>query len=618
MKNLWLRFSFLFLLMIPFPLMARSRSENPAAPLRLNAAEHTFVVHDGKFLLDGKPFQVISGEMHYQRIPREYWRERFRMAKAMGLNAVTTYVFWNVHEPRPGVYDFSGNNDVAEFVREAQQEGLWVVLRPGPYACAEWEFGGYPAWLLKDHSIVLRSSDPKFIEPARRWIKRLGEEVASLQIGNGGPVLLVQVENEYGSFGSDHAYMEQIHKMLVDAGFTKSVLYTADGAAQVPAGSLPELPVGINFGGSDNAQHEFEMLKKYRPNGPFFNSEFWDGWFDHWGSKHAGSNLAKESANLEWMLKQGYSVSVYMFHGGTSFGWMNGANWDRNQYFPDVTSYDYDAALNESGRPTKKYAAFREVIMKSTGATPPAVPSTPPTQKIAEFKLEEAVSLWDVLRAPVESEQVQSMEDIDQAYGYILYRTKLKKETDRELVLEDLHDYAQVYVDGKLAGTLDRRLKQNKLGLKAAAGARLDILVENTGRINFSEELRGERKGITKQVTLGGEPLLGWEIYTLPMTDVAKLPFKPAKCEGACFYRGTLSADKQLDTFLDTSAFTKGQVWLNGRAMGRVWDIGPQKTLYFPGPWLKQGANQVIVFDLQGMPGRSLFGRDEPILNSTR
>jgi len=616
MKNQWLRFSFLFLLMIPFPLMARNGPENPAARLQPKAAEHTFVVRDGKFLLDGKLFQVISGEMHYQRIPREYWRERFRMAKAMGLNTVTTYVFWNVHEPRPGVYDFSGNNDVAEFVREAQEEGLWVILRPGPYACAEWEFGGYPAWLLKDHEIVLRSRDAKFLEPARRWIKRLGEEVAALQAGNGGPIVLVQVENEYGSFGSDHAYMEEIHKMLVDAGFTKAVLYTADGAVQVPKGSLPELPVGINFGGSDNAQQEFEILKKYRPNGPFFNSEFWDGWFDHWGSKHAGSNAEKEAANLEWMLKQGYSVSLYMFHGGTSFGWMNGANSDGKNYEPDVTSYDYDAALDESGRPSKKYAKFREVIAKTTGVPPPTTPKMEATQKVAAFPLEESVSLWDTLPTPVKSEQVQSMEDVDQAYGYILYRTKLKKAADGELGIEDLHDYAQIYVDGKPVKTLDRRLGQYKMTLKAAAGAQLDILVENTGRINFSEALRGERKGITKRVVLGGEPLLGWEIYPLPMTDVAKLPFKKEKCEGACFYRGTLKAEKQLDTFLDTSAFTKGQVWLNGRAMGRVWNIGPQKTLYFPGPWLKPEGNEVIVFDLEGGPGRSLAGREEPILNS--
>ncbi|MGB2635459.1 MAG: glycoside hydrolase family 35 protein [Candidatus Acidiferrum sp.] len=582
-------------------------------------APGTFTVHDGQFLLNGKPFRIISGEMHYARIPRDYWRARFRMAKAMGLNAVTTYVFWNTHEPRPGVYDFSGNLDVAEFIREAQQEGLYVILRPGPYACAEWEFGGFPAWLLKDHSTTVRSRDPKFMEPAARWIHRLGQELAPLQIGNGGPIILVQVENEYGSFGDDHAYMQDIHRMLVEAGFTKSQLYTADGADEVAAGSLPDLPVGINFGGGDAgaAQEEFAKLKKLRPNGPYFNSEFWDGWFDHWGGKHGVTNAANEAANLDWMLRQGYSVSLYMFHGGTSFGWMNGANSDGKNYEPDVTSYDYNAPLDESGRPTLKYVSFRDVIAKATGTTPPAVPTVAPAIKIPEFKLEEAVSLWKVLPAPVRSEQALSMEDLDQAYGYILYRKQLDGPVEGDLVLDELHDYAQIYLDGKLVGTLDRRVAQNHLRLKVpASGGRLDILVENTGRINFNVVLRGERKGITKQVTLVGKPLAGWNIYSIPMTDPAKLAFNGTDCAGPCFYRATFRTDAPADTFLDTSAFGKGEVWLNGRPLGRIWNIGPQKTLYVPGPWLHAGENEVVVFDLNGGSARALLGHDQPILDS--
>src|SRR5579875_1323349 len=254
-----------------------------APPAQAQNVPNSFTVKDGQFQLDGKPFRVISGEMHYTRIPRAYWRERLRMAKAMGLNAVTTYVVWNAHEPRPGVYDFSVNLDVAEFIREAQQEGLYVILRPGPYACAEWEFGGYPSWLLKDPSMKVRSRDPKFLAAARTWLLRLGKELAPLQIGNGGPIILVQVENEYGSYGDDHEYMEDIHHMLLDAGFTKAQMYTADGPRQVPRGSLPELPAAINFGPGD-AQKGFAALKTERPNGPFFNSEYWDGWFDHWGA----------------------------------------------------------------------------------------------------------------------------------------------------------------------------------------------------------------------------------------------------------------------------------------------------------------------------------------------
>jgi beta-galactosidase len=581
-------------------------------------AAGSFTASDGQFLLNGKPFHIISGEMHYARIPRAYWRDRFRMAKAMGLNAVTTYVFWNLHEPQPGVYDFSGDYDVAEFVREAQHEGLYVILRPGPYVCAEWDFGGFPAWLLKDRSSVVRGRDPKFLEPTERWIHRLGQQLAPLQIGNGGPIILVQVENEYGSFGDDHAYMQAIRKMFVDAGFTKSQLYTADGADEVLAGSLPDVPVGINFGGNEEgaALTEFAKLKKLRPNGPFLNSEFWDGWFDHWGSNHGVTNAATEAANLDWMLRQGYSVSLYMFHGGTSFGWMNGANSDEKNYEPDVTSYDYNAPLDESGRPTPKYFTFRDTIAKATGVTPPPMPAVAPAMKIPGIQLEEAVSLWKVLPAPVHSEQVLSMEDLDQAYGYILYRKRLEGPVEGHLVLDELHDYAQIFLDGKVVGALDRRLAQNHLILKVpSGGARLDILVENAGRINFSLALRQERKGITKQVTLADKPLLGWDIYALPMSDVAKLTFTRATCDGACFYRATFQVDTPADTFLDTSAFSKGSVFLNGQPLGRVWSIGPQKTLYVPGPWLHPGENEVIVFDLNGQSGRALVGRDQPILD---
>jgi beta-galactosidase len=609
------RFSLLLVLLCSLSMV---HAQSPVA----DHAPHTFAVQGDHFALDGKPFRVISGEMHYPRIPRAYWRARFKMAKAMGLNTITTYVFWNEHERTPGVYDFSGNNDVAEFIREAQQEGLYVILRPGPYVCAEWEWGGYPSWLLKDHSIVVRSTDPKFMTPAKRWMMRLGKELAPLQIGNGGPIILTQVENEYGSYGNDHAYMEQIHHALVDAGFTKSQLYTADGPEQVPDGSLPELPVGINFGGSSAgaAQRAFATLKKYRPNGPFINTEYWAGWFDHWGSKHAHTSIRNESSNLDWMLRQGYSVSIYMFHGGTSFGWMNGANAnnDGNNYGPDVTSYDYDAPLDESGRPTAKYLAFRDVIAKATGVTPPPVPEVAAPITTPAAKMTESASLWKNLPKPVHSDQILSMEDVDQAYGYILYRTHLKSAAGGDLALDELHSYAQIYLDSKLIGTLDRRLKQNTLTLPAAkANARLDILVENTGRVNFGKSIGGEHAGITKQVTLNGTPLAGWDIFPLPMTAVNKLPFTAAPCEGACFYRGSFNLAATGDTFLDTSEFTKGELWLNGKALGRIWSIGPQKALYAPGPFLVKGKNEIVVFDLQGKPGLAVRGLDKPVLDGT-
>jgi beta-galactosidase len=580
------------------------------------AQQPSFRAADGKFLLNGKPLQVISGEMHYARIPRAYWRDRLRMAKAMGLNAITTYVFWNVHEPRPGVFDFSGNLDIAEFIREAQQEGLYVILRPGPYACAEWEFGGFPSWLLKDPNMVVRSTNPQFLAAARTWLLRLGKEVAPLQIGNGGPIVLVQVENEYGSYGDDHAYMEDIHHDLVDAGFTQAQLYTADGPEEVPRGSLPELPVGINFGPGES-QKGFATLKKLRPNGPFFNSEYWDGWFDHWGAPHAHTNTQQQASDLDWTLRQGYSISIYMFHGGTSFGWMNGANSDGKTYEPDVTSYDYDAALDESGRPTPKFYAFRDVIARDTGAKLPPVPTPPPVTTLPAFTLDRSASLWENLPKPVHSDQPLAMEQMDQAYGYILYRTTVSGPVSGDLAIGALHDYAEVYVDGKLAGTIDRRLNQNSLPLAInAAHARLGILVENTGRVNFGSALPGERVGLLQGVTLAGKPLTGWDNYSLPMLTPDTLAFAARPCTGACFYTASFTLSHPADTFLSTGALGKGEVWINGKPLGRFWHIGPQKALFLPAPWLKAGANQVVVFDLEGQPNRQLQGLDHPVLNA--
>jgi len=455
------------------------------------------------------------------------------------------------------------------------------------------------------------------MEASALWLARLGHELAPLQIGNGGPIILTQVENEYGSFGHDHEYMQQVHRQLVDAGFTKSQLYTAGGPEQVPDGSLPDLPVGINFGGEKegDAQKDFATLKKYRPNGPFINSEYWAGWFDHWGGKHAHTNAEAQLANYKWMLEQGYSVSIYMFHGGTSFGWMNGANSNGKNYEPDVTSYDYDSALDESGRPTPKYLAMRDIIAKATGKIPPPVPDVPAPMKVPDAALPETASLWDNLPLAISSENVQTMEDIGQAYGWILYRTHVKADAAGELVLDQLHSYAQIYVNKKIVGTIDRRLNQDRISIEAKVGAQLDILVENTGRVNFGLRINGERAGITKQVTLAGKQVLGWEIYPLPMTHPDKLRFAKKACEGPCFYRGSLSLGTTADTFIDTTAFTKGQLWLNGLALGRIWNIGPQRTLYAPMPFLRQGSNDVIVFDAQGKgSGGKLRGLDKPDL----
>ena len=582
---------------------ALSSSAAPVnAPPPTPTGVHSLRANGDHFELDGKPFQIISGAIHSSRVPRAYWRDRLRKARAMGLNTVETYVFWNMYETSPGHFDFSGQNDIAEFVREAQQEGLFVILRPGPYVCAEWDFGGYPSWLLRDPNMEVRTSNPAFIAAASRWLHRLGQELAPLQSGNGGPIIAVQVENEYGSFGSDHNYMEQIHHLLLDSGFDRAMLYTADGGNELPNGSLPELPAVVNFG-SGSAKEELAKLAKLRPNGPRMCGEYWDGWFDHWGEKHHTTDPEAEAKELQWMLEQGYSINFYMLHGGTSFGWMNGANIDAGKYGPDVTSYDYDVPVSENGELRKKYFLFRDVISKATGITPPDPPASMPAQALAPIRLKASASLWDNLPQPVTSPRILSMEDVGQSYGYILYRTNIAHAQSGELHIDELHSYAQIYLDGVLAGTLDRRLDQSSFSLQIAHdNTRLDILVENSGRVNFGHQFPHERAGITHEVTLAGQPLANWQIYPLSMENVDSLTYKTGPCAGACFYRASFTVDNPVDTFIDARSLNKGEVFVNGSPLGRFWNIGPQRTLYLPAPWLRSGANEIVVFDLNGKP----------------
>lgn len=592
---------------------------SPAAGQR---STHRLVADDSVFLLDGKPFQIISGEMHYARIPRAYWHERLRMARAMGLNTVSTYVFWNYHELTPGHYEFSGQRDIAAYVRAAQEEGLFVILRPGPYVCAEWDLGGYPAWLLADSAIVLRSTDPKFTGPAERWLGRLGKELSPLLASRGGPIIAVQVENEYGSFDDDKNYLRWQLEALRHAGFGDALLYTADGDVQLPRGTLPELPAVVNLGPGE-ADSAYARLHTFRPHEPLMSGEYWAGWFDQWGRPHHDTDAEQQTRELDWILSRGYSVNLYMFHGGTSFGFMNGANGSprAHDYWPQTTSYDYDAALDESGRPTPKYYAFRDVIARHRSPRSLApVPDIPPPVQLAPFPLDEVAPLTSTLGEGIEMDRPKSMEELGQSYGYILYRTHVPAGSgaEAELVVDEVRDYARVYVNDSLAGTLDRRLGQNRLALRIPAeGATLDILVENMGRINFTKALRDERKGITHAVTLGGRELTGWTVFPLPMRSLHGISFHRAPVrdvDGPAFYRGTFTVDHPGDTFLDMRGWGKGTVWVNGHHLGRFWRIGPQQTLYLPGPWLKQGKNEVIVFDLDVPRRRTLGGLTKPIL----
>lgn len=592
-----------------------ARSQNIQPPHRIG-------IEGDHFELDGKPLQIISGELHYERIPREYWRDRLKKARAMGLNTISTYVFWNLHEPKPGVYDFTGSLDIAEFVRIAQGEGLYVILRPGPYACAEWDLGGLPAWLLADPNIVLRSADEKFLAPAEVWLQRLGRELAPLQIAHGGPIIAVQVENEYGSFGGssqeDRAYMKRILAALQNAGLGEVLLYTADGGDELPAGTLPNIHAVVNFAPGE-AKTEFAKLQKFRPVRPMMSGEYWDGWFDHWGEKHQTTDATQQAQELDWILSQGYSINLYMFHGGTSFGFMNGANWDHKNYEPDVTSYDYDSPVSESGALTKKYFAFRDVIARHrSGVQLPAPPAPLPVIEVPEFQLTESAPLWQNLPAPVAADRPRSMEYFGQSYGYILYRTKIKRAVKGELEIHELRSYAKIFVNGKPAGILDRRKNQDRLHLEAGAGSPLDILVEGTGRINFTTELRKERQGINGPVTLAGKELGDWQIFPLPMDDLSKLQFSTTNAVAPtdpAFYRGRFDLQSTGDAFLDTRGWGKGAVWINGHALGRFWNVGPQQTLYIPAPWLRKGENEVVVLTLYTPKNRQMHGLRAPILD---
>jgi len=595
-----------------------------AQTVPVSSRQGSFVVEGDHFLLNGKEVQILSGEMHYSRIPRAYWKPRMEMAKAMGLNTIATYVFWNVHEPRPGVYDFAGDNDLAAFVKLAQEEHLNVLLRAGPYSCAEWEFGGFPAWLLADPKMgtALRTNDDAFMMPVERWIKRLAQEVGGLQIERGGPIIAVQIENEYGNFSNDHTYMQHMKDIFVEAGFDKALLYTVDPSRGLASGEIDGIFSGVNFG-TGNAERAFTALEKARPGQPLFATEYWPGWFDLWGHPHETRPIAPQLADLDYILRHKGSVNIYMFHGGTSFGMMAGASQSTGSYRGNVTSYDYDAPLDEAGHPTPKFFAYRDLILKYTGEPALPVPAVAPVIAIPEFALSASTPLWEHLPKPVVSEQPLTMEQIGQDYGYILYRKELSAPVHGEtLHLDQMQDFALVYLDGKLIGTLDRHYHQDTIALNSDGPSRLDILVENTGRLNSTKFMRDERKGI-RAASLDGMPLTGWQIYTLPMrsawiADITRSRSRGAATPGAAptFASGSFNLNETGDSFLDVRGLGKGLVWINGHALGRFWKIGPQGTLYVPAPWLIKGTNHVAIFEVLGSsPAPKLAGLLHPILD---
>jgi len=589
----------------------------PAPVLR--AAEpprHTFAIGPNDFLLDGRRFQIRCGEIHAARVPAEYWRHRLQMAKAMGLNTVCAYLFWNQIEPRPGEFDWSGQADLPEFCRLAQAEGLWVILRPGPYACAEWEMGGFPWWLLKNDELKLRTRDPRYLAAVREYLGQVGKMLGPLQITHGGPILMVQVENEYGFYGKDAAYMGDMRQAMIDAGFDVT-LFACNPPYHLKDGYRQDLFPVVNFG-SDPAG-SFKSLREILPQGPLMCGEFYPGWFDTWGAPHHLGKTAQYLADLELMLQHDESFSIYMAHGGTTFGLWAGAD---GPFKPDTSSYDYDAPISEAGWTTPKFFQTRDLFAKYLlpGEKIPDPPAANPVIAILPFTVAECAPVFENLPPAIEATTPQTMEKYDQGHGCILYRTTIPAGPAAQMLgAAEVHDFGFVYLDGRRLGVLDRRSNNFKIQLPAREKtARLDILVEAMGRVNFGAGVH-DRKGLHAPVKLGGQELTGWQTFTLPLDDpmVSALKFSNSvtASNAPAFWRATVSLDKTGDTFLDLSHWGKGVVWANGRCLGRFWNIGPVQTAYLPGCWLRPGKNEIVILDLIGPAKPELAGLEKPILD---
>ncbi|HJP75230.1 MAG TPA: beta-galactosidase [Pseudonocardiaceae bacterium] len=587
-----------------------------AAPAGRRPAAHSFgFAADGSaFLLDGQPFQIRSGEMHPARIPVEYWQHRIAMAKAMGLNTISLYVMWNYVEVREGVFDFvSERRDISAFIQLCQAEGMWVLLRPGPYVCGEWDLGGIPSYLLRYPDIKLRvdsATDPHYMAAASRYINALIPHIKPLMIGNGGPILMVQVENEYGSYGSDSAYVSEIRQLWIDGGIN-GPFYTEDGLGQVEQNHTNVPGGAIALSGGDAPS--IAAARKAFPNVPAMAGEVYPGWLTHWGDGSFPDPSDLTSTMTDFMTGK-LSFNLYMVHGGTSFGFWAGANANNlsGDFQPDVTSYDYSAPITEQGLATPAYQNYRSLIAKYAG-NPGAIPAPIPTITPAPVTPKPYASLWDNLPKPISSTNPQPFEMIGQDYGFALYRNALSGYAPGSLDIQWIHDYATVFVDGHYQGGFSRTLipdavssklnvtnNNDPLSLTASTGKTLDILVEGLGRTNYGQAIV-DRKGILETVSLAGNQLTGWQIYSLPMnaTFLANLkPLRGNSTRPGIFFTATLNLTKVADTYLDLSGWTKGVVWVNGINLGRYWAIGPQYRLYCPASFLHAGHNQITVFDL--------------------
>lgn len=569
--------------------------------------KHSFKLGTSEFLLDGQPFQIISGEIHPARIPAEFWRHRIRMAKAMGCNTISAYIFWNFHEAQEGVYDFStGNHNLSEFFKTVQEEGMWLILRPGPYVCAEWELGGIPPYLLRIPDIKLRCLDPRYMAAAEKYMTRLSDEIKPYLITKGGPVIMLQIENEYGSYGNDKNYLLKLRDIWTSLGIDIPT-FTGDGPTtkMLEAGTLPGSAVGLDSGSS---AEDFALAEKINPGVPVFSSETYPGWLTHWGEKWAKPDSTQLLKEVKYLMDNNKSFNFYVIHGGTNFEYTAGANSGSKGYEPDVTSYDYDAPINEQGQATPKYMALRNLISSylPKGKKLISIPDPIPAIEVNPVNMAPFTAVWDNLPQPVNSVKPMTFEEYGQDYGFILYKTELTTQKSGKLIVTDIHDYATVFLNGNYIGKLDRREGINSIDIPASdvEAPVLELLVEAMGRINFGASIV-DRKGITDSVTLNGTTLLNWKIYKLPMDRKyvydLRSSGKSIKKPGV-FFRGNFvltraEGNTGADTYFDFSNYTKGMIWINGHNLGRYWNIGPQKRLYCPATWLREGLNEIMLFD---------------------
>ncbi|RDC57447.1 beta-galactosidase [Pedobacter chinensis] len=614
-----------FTLALLLTLALNSNAQNKAT-----AAKHTFAIADGNFLLDGKPVQIHSGEMHYARIPKPYWRHRLKMMKAMGLNAVATYVFWNYHETSPGVWDFkSGNKDIAEYIKTAEEEGLFVILRPGPYVCAEWEFGGYPWFLSKVPGMVIRGNNSQYLSATKAYFTALYGQVKNLLVSNGGPIIMVQGENEFGSYVAqrkdisleDHKkYSAAVFQQLKDVGFNVP-FFTSDGSWLFEGGALPGALPTAN--GEDDVAKLKDIVNKFNDGkGPYMVAEFYPGWLDHWAEPFPKVSYKSTAKQTQKYLDGGVSFNYYMVHGGTNFGFTSGANYDgKHDIQPDLTSYDYDAPISEAGWATKKYDTLRSMLKT---ASTPAVPAKNPIIAIPDIALTKAVDLEDLKSkiTPVNDDKPLTFEELNQGHGYVWYSKKFNQPISGKLELAGLRDYAIVYVNGTKVAELNSYYKKYDCEIDIPFNATLDIIVENMGRINYGSKIINSTKGIISPVIINGQTITGnWDMYKLPMDVVPNIVAgkNTAIAGRPAVYQGSFTLAKTGDTFLDMRDFGKGIVFINGINIGRYWSVGPQQTLYVPGCWLKAGKNDIVIFEQKNdVMQKSVKSLTTPILEELK